>query len=98
MVGIIHTHPNSVSFSKEDMKTTRKSHIPLYVVTPKLEVLIYHDTRKGFMIDIVKSNIKLLSLTKSQKRKLTKKYSSQWKEHIKKGCGFECSKMEWPAW
>lgn len=99
LAGIIHTHIYGMDFSSKDIETTEKLFIPVYVITPNKSVKLYHDTRgNGFVNELIKSNIKLSSLSKFKEMTLKTKYRNKWKEHIKRRCGEGCSTLKWPAW
>ncbi len=98
LIGAIHTHPNSNSFSPTDKTFAKKHYISFYVVTPNFKIRVYHDTRRGFQDKLVAENLKLSPLTRQQANNLVENYKFKWKIHTRLGCDFKCRNKKWPSW
>ena len=97
-VAVVHTHPNSNSFSNADKDFVKSTYIPLYVVTPNMSIRVYHDTRRGFKDELVLSGLRPWKLTHAQMYSLKSTYQFSWDYHTKIGCDFGCNAKNWPAW
>ena len=97
MIGGIHTHPNSNSFSSADFNWAKK-YGSIYVITPNKSIRVYHDTRRGWKDELVYSKITLKSLSRDVSARLRRGYLAKWNMHIRTQCGFNCANKRWPAW
>lgn len=98
LLGAIHTHPNSNSFSQADKNFAKSRSISIYVVTPNEDIRIYHDTHSGYKDQVIFHRVKRRSLSENEKKDLVNKYKSKWRDHLKENCNFNCKYLRWPSW
>ncbi len=95
IVAVIHTHPNENDFSSGDKGFAKQHEIAVYLVVPKGNVYVYHNTSNGFKTETVYSFLIFKKLSRNKKSDLKKQYESIWNRY-KSNCNC-CKKKGWPC-